>query len=114
METDSLVFVVLNGTDVGGMKNFISDAELRDGRMNIMVVKNCGPMERAAVGLNILSRKTDKNLISITAPTCTITVDKDLPVSVDGEYGLPLPYRIETIRHGLKVFVPETFNANEG
>ncbi len=109
VDTDALVFVVLNGTDVAGMKKIITEADLADGRMNIMVVKNCGHMERAGAAINLLARKPDKNVLYLTADRCTITADKEMAVSVDGEAGLPLPYDVRVIAKGLKVLVPEGF-----
>ena len=109
LDTDALVFVVLNGTDVAGMKRMIADADLSDGLMNIMVVKDCNAMERAGAAINLLSHKPDKNLVYLTVPRCSISVDKDMTVSVDGEAGLPLPYDIEVIPKGLSVLVPEEF-----
>lgn len=109
VETDALLFAVLNGTDVGGMKKVISEADLNDGKMNIMIVKNCNAVERAGVCLNLLARKGDKNIISMSCDKCRISVDKEMEVSVDGESGLHLPYDIETIRSGLQVLVPESF-----
>lgn len=109
LDTDALIFVVLNGTDVAGMKKLITEADLADGKMNIMVVKDCGAMERAGAAINLLARKPDKNVLSFTAQRCRISVEKEMTVSVDGEAGLPLPYDIEVIPKGLKVFVPEAF-----
>lgn len=109
LDTDALLFVVLNGTDVAGMKRMIADADLSDGLMNIMVVKDCNTLERAGAAINLLSHKPDKNLIYLTVPRCSISVDKEMTVSVDGEAGLPLPYDIEVIPKGLSVLVPEEF-----
>lgn len=109
VQTDALVFAVLNGTDVGGMKKLISEADLKDGEMNIMIVKNCNPMERAGVGLNLLAHKTDKNIIHLSCARCRITVDKEMSVSIDGESGPNLPYDIEVVPGKLRVFVPGSF-----
>lgn len=113
LDTDALVFVVLNGTDVAGMKNMISDAILTDGKMNIMVVKDGNMMDRASAGISVLSHKSDKSLLALTTEKCKITVDRPLSVSVDGEEGPNLPYEIEVIPRGLTVFVPEAFSSEE-
>ena len=110
VQTEALVFAVLNGTDVGGMKNLISEADIQDGLMNIMVVKNCNPVERAAVGINLLAHKGDKNIISLNCSRCKISTDKDMDVSLDGENGLKLPFEIEMLSQKLNVLVPEIFN----
>ena len=109
IEADALVFAVLNGTDVGGMKRLISDADLKDGKMNLMIVRNCSLAERAGVGINLLARKGDKNIIQASCSRCKISVDKDMDVSLDGENGLKLPYEIETVHNKLNVIVPQTF-----
>lgn len=110
VDTDALVFMVLNGTDVAGMKRMIADADLTDGRMNIMVVKDSGPLERAGAAINLLSHKPDKNILYLTADRCKISVNKEMVVSVDGEAAdMPLPYDIEVIPGGLKVLAPEEF-----
>lgn len=109
VEEDALVFAVLNGTDVGGMKNFISEADLKDGYMNIMVVRDCNFAERASVGINLLARKGDKNIISLKCHQASISIDRDMDVSLDGENGLKLPYLIENIQDKLNVLVPKDF-----
>lgn len=109
VQADALVFAVLNGTDVGGMKKLISEADLKDGEMNIMIVKDCNPMERAGVGLNLLAHKADKNIIHLSCARCRIAVDKEMSVSVDGESGPSLPYDVEIVPGKLRVFVPDSF-----
>ena len=106
---EALVFAVLNGTDVGGMKKVICDADITDGKMNIMVVKNCNPAERAAVGIDLLAHRDNKNVLFFECPKCSISVDKDMDVSLDGESGVKLPYDIEVIPGKLSVIVPEGF-----
>lgn len=110
VESEALVFAVLNGTDVGGMKNLISEAELTDGKMNIMIVRDCNAVERAGVGINLLARKPDKNILQLSCARATITVDKEMAVSVDGESGPALPYEIVNVPGKLRVFVPESFS----
>lgn len=109
VEEDALVFAILNGTDVGGMKNLISDADLKDGLMNIMVVRNCNFAERAGVGINLLAHKPDKNIISLQCHRCSVSVDKDMDVSLDGENGIKLPYVVENIPGRLNVLIPKVF-----
>lgn len=109
VQTEALVFAVLNGTDVGGMKNLISEADIKDGLMNIMIVKNCNPVERAAVGINLLAHKGDKNIVSLNCSRCKIKADREMDVSLDGENGLKLPFEIENLNQKLNVIVPEAF-----
>lgn len=111
VEEDALVFAVLNGSDVGGMKNLISEADLTDGLMNIMVVRDCNFAERAGVGINLLARKGDKNIISLKCHRASVSVDRNMEVSLDGENGLKLPYLIENISKKLNVLVPKDFKS---
>lgn len=77
--------------------------------MNIMIVKNCNPVERAAVGINLLAHKGDKNIVSLNCSRCKIKADREMDVSLDGENGLKLPFEIENLNQKLNVIVPEAF-----
>lgn len=112
-EEKALVFAVLNGTDVGGMKQLITDADLSDGMMNVMIVKDCSPAERAAVGIDLLAHRQNKNIIHLECPKCSISVDQDMQVSLDGEAGLGLPYEIDNVPGLLRTFVPGSFPRND-
>ncbi len=103
----SLMFIILNGNQGGGFSNLIKEADIKDGLMDILVIKNCSHINLATKFFKVLSNdfKEDQDIIKIKTKSCKLTADRDIPMSVDGEKGEILPYNIEFISNILKVYV---------
>ena len=101
-----LIFIILNGTDAGGFNNFIKEADLTDGMMDILLIKNCSHVELAIFFFKVLSKEyiNDKYVIKLKARKCKIEANKSIDVSIDGEKGPKLPIDIRFIHKGLSVF----------
>jgi diacylglycerol kinase family enzyme len=75
-----------------------------------LLIKSCPRRDLAGVFFKVLSRdlSTDKNITKLTASTCTIECDTEIPTSVDGEKGESLPAEVKFLKNALKVFVDRT------
>lgn len=109
IEQDFLIFLVLNGKHAAGFSNVHGDADISDGLMDIILVKNCLHID--LVGMLFKALKSDlikdKNVLHLRAKECTITGDSDIVLSVDGEKWEKLPVSIRFIHRALKVFVKQ-------
>lgn len=106
-EDKALLFCILNGTDVGGFPNLLKDANITDGMMDIIIIKNCANIDLANLFFRILSREpiSDKHVLRLKTRECTISGPDNVLLSVDGEKGPTLPVNVKFISHALKVFV---------
>lgn len=109
IEDEALLFAILNGKNVGGFSNVIREADLSDGFMDIMLVRNCSHIDLAGLFFKILNNDAttfqNKYITKMQAKTCTIESDSNVSVSIDGEEGRGLPLEIRFINKALKVFV---------
>jgi len=107
IEDEFLLFLILNGKHAAGFSNLVDEADLSDGYMDILLLKNCLHIELAGLLLKVLNNDfiNDKNVIWLKTETCTIEGDHGFSLSVDGEKWKNLPVTIQFIKQILKVFV---------
>lgn len=107
IEDDFLLFLILNGKHAAGFSNLVDGADLSDGFMDILLLKNCLHIELAGLLLKVLNNDfiNDKNVMWLKTETCVIEGDRGFSLSVDGERWKTLPINIRFIRQILKVFV---------
>lgn len=112
IEDEALLFAILNGKNAGGLSNVIKDADLSDGIMDIMLVRNCSHIDLAGLFLKILNNDAsafqNKYITKMQAKTCAIESDSNVSLSIDGEEGSGLPLKVRFINRALKVFVKKT------
>ncbi len=106
VEDDFLLFLILNGKHAAGFSNLISDADLSDGFMDILLVKNCPHVEMAGLFFKVLNNDfvNDRNVRWLRTAKCIIEGNGNFNLSVDGEEWKGLPINIEFIHKVLKVF----------
>jgi diacylglycerol kinase (ATP) len=102
-----LLFLILNGKHVAGFNNIIKKADLSDGLMDILLIRNCLPVDIAGLFFRVLSNDflNDKNVIWVKTKSCTITGSSRVALSIDGERGAGLPVSVRFINKAVKVFV---------
>lgn len=107
IEDDFLLFVILNGKQAGGFNNIIKQADISDGLMDIVLIKNCNHIDLAGVFFSVLSQEdlNNKHIVTLRAETCRIEGPEGIVISIDGEKGSELPVDIRFIKKALKVFV---------
>jgi diacylglycerol kinase family enzyme len=99
-----LLFLLLNGTDVAGFSDVIDRADMRDGYMDLLIVREGKLWESLQAGLQIVHvLKNAKSIVQIRCRRCKIIADPAPVVSIDGERGAPLPYTVEMLPAGLRL-----------
>jgi diacylglycerol kinase (ATP) len=106
VEDDFLLFLILNGKHAAGFSNLVSDADLSDGYMDILLVKNCPHVEMAGLFFKVLNYDfvNDRNVRWLRTKKCRIEGDAGFHLSIDGEEWKGLPINIEFLNKKLKVF----------
>ncbi|MCR4436348.1 MAG: YegS/Rv2252/BmrU family lipid kinase [Clostridiales bacterium] len=101
-----LLFVILNGKHGGGFPNLVREADVSDGLMDIVLVKNCSHMDMAVLFFRVLTNDTldDKNVTLLKTRTCRVKGSSNVILSVDGEKGPSLPIAVTFINRAIKVF----------
>ena len=102
------LFLVFNGSSVGGMTYFTSDSSIQDGFLDLIIIKNCNLHEVAILlskaftgnleDKNIIYRKAKKIVIEKIKGNC------DRP-DVDGDEGPEFPIEITCIEGGINMFL---------
>lgn len=102
------LFLVFNGSSVGGMTYFTSDSSIKDGLLDLIIIKNCNLHEVAILlskaftgnldDKNIIYRKTKNIKIEKIKGSC------DRP-DVDGDEGPEFPIEITCIQNGINMFL---------
>lgn len=108
-ESDVLMFLIMNGTNAGGFTGVVKEADMSDGLMDIILIKNCGPIDMADMFFKVLWQdiQQNRNVMVLKAQRCRIASDVDIPLSIDGEFGGHLPLEITFENKALTVYAPK-------
>ncbi len=98
------LFLLLNGTDVAGLKKVIPEANMADGKLDLLVIKDGSAFSALQAGLKLIHAVKKSKLIELLrGESASIFADPAPIISIDGEKGPPLPYEIEMMPCALKL-----------
>ena len=104
----AILYIILNGKNVGGFDELLQNANVDDGIMDILVVKNIeNPLEISKILFDLFNGQlvNNENVRTLQAKKCVIEeVSEEIGVSIDGEEGKNEKVEIEFIRDKLKIF----------
>lgn len=106
------MFLLLNGKSVGNFTNFIEIADLSDGLMELVLIKESNTLEIANLFLSVIKEEDitiHNNVEVIRGNKFKITTPEDMPISIDGEKGPDGLLEIEVLREVIEVFVSSEF-----
>ncbi|MBR4120854.1 MAG: YegS/Rv2252/BmrU family lipid kinase, partial [Spirochaetales bacterium] len=115
IETDAVMFFVSNTSSVGGFRNLMSQADVTDGLLDVMILKKIEKNEimplfgRILVGDHINSDK----VIYFQAPDFSIEApdaENKITLDLDGERGPSLPIRISCVPRAINLVTPRKDN----
>jgi len=108
IQVKGLLFCILNGTHGGGFPNLVKDADISDGMMDIIIIKNCYHIDLANLFFRVLSQESlnNRHALRLKAKECYIEGPENVVLSVDGEKGPSLPVKVKFLHKSIKVFVP--------
>lgn len=104
---DVLLFLISNSSSVGGFKNLAPDADVSDGLLNVIIIKNSDITEIAGIFFDILRGDHTKhpNIEYFKTENISVTTKEDLPIDIDGEYGGKLPSTFNVLPKAMKLIV---------
>lgn len=100
-----LLFLVVNSTNAGGFKNLAPTADLSDGKLNLIAVRECSLPEIANVFFSILRGEHQNHPSLLCAKVSSLSVDgpQDVATDIDGEKASPFPVQIKVLPRRLQV-----------
>ena len=110
-ETDCVLFLVSNSSSVGGFRNLMTNADIRDGLLDVLILKR---IEDASEAISLIGKMvmqdhltSDSVIYFQTSRLDISSADGGCPVlDVDGEEGPALPVTIECVKDAIKLIVP--------
>lgn len=112
-EGDLLFFLILNSQFAGGFRNIAPQAQIDDGKFDVILFKDCSLPLLAKLFLKVLKGDHiyDPNVIFFHTSELTINSlqhnQEEIPSDIDGEIGPILPLKIYNKRQALKIIIPK-------
>ena len=107
-ELEAFLFIILNSSVVGSMKNVAEEATVDDGKLDLLAVKKCSPAQLMKLTADLIAGKSvtgQEAVLHVQAKKFSISAKKGGLVSdLDGEIGPLLPLEIETIPKAIEVY----------
>ncbi|MBM7703699.1 diacylglycerol/lipid kinase family protein [Metabacillus iocasae] len=102
-----LVLASLTNT-AGGFEKFAPDAEVNDGHMRSMIIKDVSIAKLPGLALSLLKGEHihDPSIEYVHAKRLYLSADQALTTNIDGERGPSLPVELSVLPKHLNVFVP--------
>ena len=106
-EESILLFVVSNSSSIGGFKKLAPEADILDGLLDVVLIKDADLAELANIFVNVLTGEHIRHpkVIYYKTKELTINSQKDILLDIDGEFGGQLPVHFQVIPRGLKILV---------
>ena len=103
----AFLFLIVNSSVVASFKNAARQASVQDGKLDLLLVKQCGIGELMTLTAELLAGKDvsgRREVVYRQAASFEVSCDTELVSDLDGELGPRLPLKIETIPKALKLF----------
>jgi diacylglycerol kinase (ATP) len=102
-----LLFLISNSSSIGGFRKLAPDADVLDGLLDVLIIKNSDVPELANIFFNVLrgGHINHPNVIYFKTKSITIKSDKDIAIDIDGEYGGELPANFQVCSKAMKIFI---------
>lgn len=107
-EETAVMFIIVNGKHAGGFKGLVKDAEIADGYMHIIIIKECLHVDLTMLFFKVLTSDflNDKNIHLLKAKECEISnIPDNVSLTVDGEKWEEKNINIKFLKQRLKVFI---------
>jgi YegS/Rv2252/BmrU family lipid kinase len=108
VEDNFLLFLLTNGSQAAGLPNIYSKASMRDGYMDLLLIRDVPPIDLPTLLMELLNRDNIDDgrwFRRLQARRFKFTSPQAIQTAQDGEEGLPLPLEVEVLEQALPVFV---------
>lgn len=103
----AFLFLIVNSSVVASFKNAAKLASVQDGKLDLLLVKQCNVAELMTLTAELLAGRDvsgRREVVYRQAASFEVSCDTELVSDLDGELGPKLPLCIETIPGALKLF----------
>lgn len=107
-EVTAYFFIIVNSTIAAGLKNAAPLAKVDDGKLDMLVVRQCSLPEFMALAASVIAGRLDprdKNILYIQGAMFRVATDEPAESDLDGERGPRLPLLVETVPKAIRLFV---------
>ncbi|WP_129738023.1 diacylglycerol/lipid kinase family protein [Massilimicrobiota timonensis] len=108
-EEDAKLFIITNTSQVGGFKDITPHANVQDGQLDLLIIKNCSTTDLISLFKDYKLNNHEKSpfITYVQAKELTIACDKDIIYDVDGEKGTTFPIHVSVKKQSLCVIIPK-------
>jgi YegS/Rv2252/BmrU family lipid kinase len=110
VEEEVMLFLVLNSTTAGSIRNVATDASIADGLLDVVVLKKCSQAQLIPLLVKAYEgRGTHLNSPLVRyyqTPWVKVSSNEEIKTDIDGEPGPDLPLDIEVLPGRLKLLMP--------
>lgn len=109
IEAKSFFVLIFNSPVVASFKNIAPEAKIDDGKLDMILLRQCNIPELMKVVADTVSGKfsiDNKNVIYKQASCFKLNCPDPVESDLDGELGPVLPFEVRTVKHALEMFVP--------
>ncbi len=107
IEEKIFLFVIVNSGTVGSMKNVVANAKINDGKLDMVLIKQCSIPEFMTLTLEMLAGSNitrHNSVLYLQAKDIEIECEEEIESDLDGELGPKLPLKITTLAGKIKLF----------
>ena len=108
LEDQFFLFLLINGTHAAGLANLYSKARMRDGYMDLLLIRDVPPIELPNLLVELINRESTEDgrwFKRMKARRFRFDCPQDIQTTQDGEEGLPLPLDVEVLPRALNVYI---------
>lgn len=106
-EEDILLFVISNSSSIGGFTKLAPEADMLDGFLDVVIIKNSAVSDLANIFINVLTGDhiNHPNVIYFKTKSIVLESNEDIPIDIDGEYGGKLSAKFQVIPKALRIII---------
>ncbi len=106
-EEDIILFIISNSSSIGGFKKLAPDADVLDGFLDVLIIKDSDIAELANIFFNVLKGDhiNHPKVTYFKTKNIFIQANKDMTIDIDGEEGGNLPANFKIIPKSMKIIV---------
>lgn len=109
-EEDILLYLISNTSSIGGFRKIAPSADVKDGYLDVVIIKKSEVQDLAQIFINIFSGEhiNHPNVIYFKSRKVKVypVDEEDITIDIDGEYGGLLPATYEVLPSSFQIFVP--------
>jgi len=113
LEDRFLLFLLINGSHAAGLANLYSKARMRDGFMDLLLIRDVPPLDLPNLLVELINRDSNEDGVwfkRLKAKHFRFSSGDAIQTTLDGEEGLPLPLDVEVLPRALTVFIRRSAN----